>query len=824
MNPTLVLSHPVVSTTQLPKRFRPPNLTLPSDRRTNTVIETESPIVVHPDEDDELSSPSSSSYSSPFQSLLNVDTDTDPVSDDISDDLAALERIRKNVRENLRLRPIRSTGQLPKVDLQRSPFSSSHSPSWRDPHPQIASSPTLTSASPSVYFTPLSENQTSPLTPSLAGRYIAPSHAYNLHPHKAQPLDPGSLFDRLTSSKRPLLIDARPPPSHVASHIQHSINIAVPSLILKRCRKPGGGLQSLDALRQFITTEQGKVAWDSLIHHGDSWDTNVVIYDDEMDLSQSQGPSWHLIPVIIPLLTHGSVYYLHGGISAARGHRRLRNLILSGGDFDFGGDAFQVPSQIRKGSGLFQLDVESATRPKPYPEVEQPTRTPLPTMSTVTPDNVNILDSSPSPPPSQLVFHRPRPPQRRPSAPNLGRLDTKSAERLNTNLPKLQLRTLPVKSATLTVPPLHPPIQPHSPSHLNLVHSNHSPPDSATWTTSPTCESGQIEFYKTPFTSYYTPPHTPGTPMPYSPSPATARPDLEQPPTTEEHAEEFSISAILPNFLFLGPELTTQEHLEEIQDLGIKRILNMAAECDDDKGFHLREIFERYVKIPWRDTVEEENIAKGVRDVCEILGIFLHFLLYLESTLKHVTDDARLHSAPTYVHCRAGKSRSVTAVMAYLIHANHWTLSQAYAFVVERRKGISPNIGFVSELMTFEEEELGGKSNGVQPSTSGEQAGEHHESGAHGNFAPVGNRRAGHIRESLPPVFVTQNSDGNFAYACPMSADPVSNARVGDSGQEMEIKDSSGRYRHARRAPVDEQTLQPLRRVSKAGLESSAYA
>jgi len=304
-----------------------------------------------------------------------------------------------------------------------------------------------------------------------------------------------------------------------------------------------------------------------------------------------------------------------------------------------------------------------------------------------------------------------------------------------------------------------------------------------------------------PLTSYYTPPLSPCTPMPTAKSPATARPGVDQPPTTEDHPEEFVISAILPNFLFLGPELITQDHVDEIRDLGIKRILNMAAECDDDKGLRLREAFDRYVKIPWRDNVEEDNIAKGVREVCDIL------------------DDARLHSAPTYVHCRAGKSRSVTAVIAYLIHANHWTLSQAYAFVVERRRGISPNIGFVSELMAFEEEELGGKSNGVQPAASGDQAGEPQDS-TQGSFPAAGSRRPSHIRESLPPIYVTQNSDGNFMYSCPMSADPMSNARVGDSGQEMEIKDSSGRYRHARRAPVDEQTLQPLRRVSKAGLES----
>lgn len=46
-------------------------------------------------------------------------------------------------------------------------------------------------------------------------------------------------------------------------------------------------------------------------------------------------------------------------------------------------------------------------------------------------------------------------------------------------------------------------------------------------------------------------------------------------------------------------------------------------------------------------------------------------------------------------------------------------------------------------------------------------------------------------------------------------------AIIGDAGQEMEVRDQWGRYRHARRAPVDEATLQPLRRVSKAGLEST---
>jgi hypothetical protein len=172
--------------------------------------------------------------------------------------------------------------------------------------------------------------------------------------------------------------------------------------------------------------------------------------------------------------------------------------------------------------------------------------------------------------------------------------------------------------------------------------------------------------------------------------------------------------------------------------------------------------------------------------------------------------------------------------MAYLIHANHWTLSRAYSFVLERRKGISPNIGFVSELMTFEEQELGGKSIGVQPTTASSkgntagsgatETGSSHM-GSQDNYSiAVGgsHRRGGHVRESLPPALGALDIGGTVGG--PMSAGGLMDRVMGDSGQEMEIKDATGRYRHARRAPVDENTLQPMRRVSKAGLESSVYA
>ena len=107
----------------------------------------------------------------------------------------------------------------------------------------------------------------------------------------------------------------------------------------------------------------------------------------------------------------------------------------------------------------------------------------------------------------------------------------------------------------------------------------------------------------------------------------------------------------------------------------------------------------------------------------------------------------------------------------------------------------------------------------------GESTMQHSQATVHDAYAVASNgtsRRGAHVRESLPPV----GTDASLALGGPMSAGGVMDARDrvnGDSGQEMEIKDASGRYRHARRAPVDETTLQPMRRVSKAGLESSSY-
>ncbi len=127
--------------------------------------------------------------------------------------------------------------------------------------------------------------------------------------------------------------------------------------------------------------------------------------------------------------------------------------------------------------------------------------------------------------------------------------------------------------------------------------------------------------------------------------------------------------------------------------------------------------------------------------------------------------------------------------------------------------------------MSFEEQELGGKSVGVISSSASVSGGDIDEfDGGKGVKYGYGSGRgrAAQLRESLPPIMQTLPSE--MIIPGQLSAGGLGTtyvARVGDSGQEVEIKDAHGRYRHARRAPVDEATLQPMRRVSKAGLEST---
>lgn len=692
----MIVAQTAMTTT---RKTRPPQLSIPVVGRppqpAALVVDQSPSDLPPPFTDSELqlsptsASPSSSEPSPLDENLLYVDADEDDVSREWVD-------LRRRFKSNLRLRPIGSSSALSSLAREHAQqaeadlplfdrvdsSSSSATTTTAESDPDIASptSSVVTSHS-SVYFTPISATPISAYyigSPAPAAKidYSTYHTPRTPSPRASRAVDPAELLTRLRAPTQPLLIDTRPLPAYLHSHIYHSANVAIPTLILKRSRK-GGGFQSLDVLRQYITTDAGKRAWDELMGPEGEWDGDIVLYDEDMNEQEQENPqatAWALRPLLKRLVGRGTVDWLHGGINAVYSTPSLRPYISSGEPgsatdkvpfaFPFPTPPSQ-PGSGRKPGGLFQLNTQAAARSRTMPmvdsnpptpdrsaspdarvdaidllEADQPAHSPLPMMSSlmVRARDQFLDDASPSPAPSQVAFNRPKPPSRRPSVPSLRQLDTRSHERL----PKLSVRPVPSKSLTLAVPPSataeHAPAllrPPRSPSHLTLAHSNHSSPTGSAlgappgaWF-SPTANAS-AERLPPPTPTFGRPPPSPRTPrtaMSLPPSPLTARPTpmTSQPPTseTEEAFGEFMISGILPNFLFLGPEPTTEEHVQELLGLGVKRILNLACECDDDTGLRLRQRFERYTRIPMRDTVEEDNITQGVREACEVLGMRL---------------------------------------------------------------------------------------------------------------------------------------------------------------------------------------------------------
>jgi hypothetical protein len=322
-------------------------------------------------------------------------------------------------------------------------------------------------------------------------------------------------------------------------------------------------------------------------------------------------------------------------------------------------------------------------------------------------------------------------------------------------------------------------------------------------------------------------------------------------------SSDFHISEILPGFLYLGPDIGTPSEAEHLSRLGVRRVLNCAAEIEEGGGKHLnlhRGAFgiAKYRKLPIWDHVEARGVQRYVEEACAFL------------------DDARLHSSPTYVHCKAGKSRSVLIVMAYLIHHLHWPLRRSYAHVVERRRDVSPNIGFVAELMRFEEKCLGhGKARGnmrasiapdeSDPASAATGADEDDMrtavpaagQGRRGSHVPDATPRAPgggvsrrerdpHARDSMP-AFPQTMSHGQLPRSSLASSSVDASSAAGpgaaaataqeeddaaaDEGPVFapELRGDDGRYR-AQRPPARADSLAPNRRATLAALGSEHAA
>lgn len=248
---------------------------------TNRPLSTFSTDTVFFSPTDEIASPSYTSF------------DAD---DDFKTELQAISQLGRDIRNNLALRPIpgladttssttavtnltrRSLELEPPTSATSSVFSYTTAPS----SPSVAVySPSIYSPFPSATFPhSLGRNPSHPAFTASLPDIHNPQLPLNI-PHTT----PHSLATALASPCIPLVLDTRPVAEFEQLHIRDSVNLAIPSLILKRCRKPGGGFQTLNSLRTFITTSNSQQAWDKMMST-----TSPTLWNGK-DLHQIRCPS-----------------------------------------------------------------------------------------------------------------------------------------------------------------------------------------------------------------------------------------------------------------------------------------------------------------------------------------------------------------------------------------------------------------------------------------------------------------------------------------------------------------------------------------------------
>ncbi|CDS06159.1 hypothetical protein LRAMOSA08687 [Lichtheimia ramosa] len=415
-----------------------------------------------------------------------------------------------------------------------------------------------------------------------------------------------------------LLIDVRNILEYQRRRIDGSFNVNLPSLLIKRYQR---GTVSNFNLENFITTTEGRARYvEKRGGNNNNRKLTWVVYDDDMLLERTS-QAWTLLGVLERAMNNDNVFYLQGGFNGFQAHDTY--LVEGCSDDDMDNDGNQDVDTV-----LLDDSNNNSNRKS----LQFPRRSVSYTLGS-THDKTHL--------------HR---------RTSLFSLDTQAARANNANA---LARRANKRAASSSSNSIHNDITTNSNNHDLLLPTSQQLLVAPSATTSTASSLARV-----------------------------VEDDDEEatiPPITSPRTEtdfEFVISEIIPGFLFVGPEIETADHAEQLQQRHIRRVLNMAEECSDDIIRNSTTIV--YRKISARDTVEMKNID----------WVMMEAVCFIE--------DAKRHHEPIYVHCKAGKSRSVTAILAYLVSSERWTLKQAYRHVIKARPNMSPNIGFIAELMKME--------------------------------------------------------------------------------------------------------------------------
>ena len=136
-------------------------------------------------------------------------------------------------------------------------------------------------------------------------------------------------------------------------------------------------------------------------------------------------------------------------------------------------------------------------------------------------------------------------------------------------------------------------------------------------------------------------------------------------------------SQIFP-WIYLG-NFINANNLEEIIKLKIKYILNCAMEVD-------------LYNLPKEIKYLHLNIIDNPKE--NLLQYFDRAFSFFES--------ARKNNSNILIHCKLGRSRSTSILIAYLVKYFGYNVNEALEMIKSKRKEVNPNYGFIQQLYGFE--------------------------------------------------------------------------------------------------------------------------
>jgi protein-tyrosine phosphatase len=126
--------------------------------------------------------------------------------------------------------------------------------------------------------------------------------------------------------------------------------------------------------------------------------------------------------------------------------------------------------------------------------------------------------------------------------------------------------------------------------------------------------------------------------------------------------------------------------IEELRRIKVTHVLNCAIEC------------------------KNETLPKDIKELHLNIHDYEGFELFeFFEKANDFMKGCKINGGVVLVHCKYGISRSVAFVIAYLIKYMKYTVDYAIKFLMDKRKKIKPNEGFLEQLYKYEEHYLGKK-------------------------------------------------------------------------------------------------------------------